>query len=160
MLPPYTKFPLHCVNFIDLDKWRRTWMPFICHITWNRFWYCCMLQPSCCASFSWWVYTLPQFSRFSLSLSHCVCRLYLCLHSAFSRSIFVRNFRVSQQMYDEFISFGTAKKWDGAVNSICFGSFCAWWHKYPFDLIFNHIIYIVFHFGLWALHDTHIHAGK
>lgn len=34
MLPPY-KFPLHCVNFIDLDKWRthtKHWMPFICHI--------------------------------------------------------------------------------------------------------------------------------
>lgn len=134
MLPPY-KFPLHCVNFIDLDKWRRTTLNAI-HLPYC--WKSLHLDSVChqCSLVAPRFDSLP-LSSLLLSLSpHKKRENLICQKRSESE-------RKESREKERDWKWKTGKK-NYLDRMMAFYSFCAlWWHKYPIDLIFNHIMYIV-----------------
>lgn len=114
MLPPY-KFPLHCVNFMDHGKWRTTHNE---RKTRTSKW---LLNQSNIA-----------LGAKNPSQSSCVALLNLCVWTNLG-------FSLSLSRFCEFQICIESREVIRRVSTVC--AFSAWWHKYPFDLIFNHIMY-------------------
>lgn len=136
MLPPY-KFPLHCVNFIDLDKWRthtKHWMPFICHIAiWKSL-------PFRLFGMFWPINAVPSLPHYFRSLMMLVQFRNSVCQMRSEKAKETESKRAREQAKGK-------KRWRKNLRTIEWWRivFCAlWWHKYPFDLIFNHIMYIVY----------------